>query len=471
MNKTKVIATIGPSSSSKEVIQELIIQGMDVARINLSHANYDFCTDVMNKIADINEELESNVAVMLDLQGPGVRVGRFVSGRAYLKAGDRIRVYATNVLGDNTKFSVNYPGIIDDVKYHTVIKLDDGAITLTVIDKEVDYLLCEVMNDGVISDYKSFNAPGVVFRLPFLSEQDRRAVQFAHKMKADFLALSFVRSSDDVLEVNDLLIELGNDHLGIIAKIETESAVEEIDDILKVSDGIMIARGDLGVELPMERVPVIQKSIINKCHIAGKVSMVATEFLSSMESGIRPTRAEVSDVANAVMDGTDAVMLSGETTIGAYPIETLMMMEKIIGSSEGDINYLELLDTAMRTEKQDTTGVLAYSVAECANRLKCKAIVALTMSGYTARKMSRFRPGCPIIALSPNMETVKSLALHFGVVPVLVRDLSSFDVIMKEAVRVTRELVMVDSGDKIIITGGYPFQEVKHTNFMKVEEL
>lgn len=471
MNKTKIIATIGPASSSKEVIRELIIHGMDVARLNLSHADYDFCMDIMHKIDELNTELGSHVAIMLDTKGPDVRVGRFIGGRAYLKAGDKIRIYANEIVGDHTKFSVSYPGIVHDLKYHSVIKLDDGMITLTVVDKGTDYLICEVMNDGVIEDHKSLNVPGVKFNLPFLSNKDRDDIRFATKMGVDFLALSFVHSSDDVLEVNDMLIELGNDHLGIIAKIETESAVTEIDDILRVSDGVMIARGDLGVELPLERVPGIQKSIINKCHIAGKVSMVATEFLSSMESGTRPTRAEVSDVANAVMDGTDAVMLSGETTIGAYPVETLSMMAKIIESAEEDINYLDLLDTAMRTEKQDTTGALAYSVAECAARLKCKAIVAPTISGYTARKMSRFRPCCPIIAISPNIETVKSLAIHFGVIPVLIDELNTFDRIMKKAVTVTKELLDVDAGDRIILTGGYPFKEVKHTNFMKIEEL
>lgn len=471
MNKTKIIATIGPASSSKETIKELINHGMDVARLNLSHGDYAFCEDIIKKINELNEEMQANVSIMLDTEGPNVRVGKFVGGKAFLTQGSRIRIYMDELVGDSTKFSVNHKGLLNDVRYNTILKLDDGMIELQVIDKGTNYLLCEVLKEGLIEDNKGLNVPGVKLSMPFLSEKDHADILFANKMKVDYLALSFVSSAEDVLAINDILIDLGNDHIGIIAKIENESAVEEIDEIIKVSDGIMVARGDLGVELPLERVPSIQKSIISKCHIMGKVSIVATEFLSTMENNVRPTRAEVSDIANAVLDGTDAVMLSGETTIGKYPVETLSIMEKIIESAEEDINYLELLDKAMRTEKQDITGMIAYSVTECANRLKCKAIIAPTISGYTARKMSRFRPSCPIIAVSPDINTVRSLNLHFGITPVLVNDLSSFDKIIKKSKEITKNLMDATEGDKIIVTGGYPFKEVKHTNFMKIEEL
>lgn len=471
MNKTKIIATIGPASSDKETLRSLINNGMDVVRLNLSHGDYSFCTDIINKVTELNKELETNIAIMVDTEGPGIRIGRFCGGSAYLKKGDKIRIYMEEILGDSTKFSVSYPNLIEDVKYNTTIKLADGKIELEVIDKGVDYLLCEVKSEGIIEDHKGVNVPGTKLSLPFLNKKDREDILYANRMGVDFIALSFVSSSDDILEVNDLLIGLDNDHIGIIAKVENESSVGEIDEIIRVSDGIMIARGDLGVEVPMERVPGIQKSIISKCHNMGKISIVATEMLSSMECSTRPTRAEVSDVANAVLDGADVVMLSGETTIGKYPAETLKIMEKIIASAEEDINYIELLGKAMRTEKQDITGSIAYSVAECANRLKCKAIVAPTMSGYTARKMSRFRPSCPIIAASPDINTVKSLALHFGVHAILIDELNSFDKIIKKSKEVVIELLDIDDGDKIIITGGYPFKEVKHTNFMKIEEL
>lgn len=471
MNKTKIVATIGPSSNSKEILKQLIIEGMDVVRLNMSHSDYPFCTDVINKISELNQELKTNISIMLDTEGPNVRVGKFVGGKAFLAKGDFIRIYMDELIGDSTKFSVNYPGLLNDVGYNHILKIDDGIIELQVIEKGTNYLLCEVIKEGMIENNKSLNVPEAKLSMPFLSEKDKEDILFANKMKVDFLALSFVSSSEDVLKVNDMLIDLNNDHLGIIAKIENERAISEIDEIIRVSDGIMIARGDLGVEIPMERVPGIQKSVIHKCHIMGKVSIVATELLKTMENDIRPTRAEVSDVANAVLDGADAVMLSGETTIGKYPVETLSVMEKIILSAEEDINYLELLDSAMRTEKQDITGMIAYSVAECADRLKSKAIIAPTISGYTARKMSRFRPSCPIIAVSPDQNTVKSLTLHFGVTPVLIGELNSFDRIISKSKEIAKSLMDTQTGDKIIITGGYPFKDIKHTNFMKIEEL
>lgn len=471
MNKTKIIATIGPSSSDIEVLRDLILNGMDVARINLSHANYAFCEDIISKINELNSELNTHVAIMFDTKGPDIRVGKFFGGEAYLKTGDKIRIYMDRVVGDQTKFSVSYPDLINDVKYDSIIKLDSGLIELKVLDKGKNYLMCEVLSGGIIRDGRGLNVPSIRLNRPFLSKKDIEDIKFANKMGIDFLALSFVSTAENILEVNDLLIELGNDHIGIIAKIENEIAVQEIDEIINMCEGVMIARGDLGVEIPMERIPGIQKKIINKCLMTGKISVVATELMASMEHQIRPTRAEVSDVANAVLDGADSVMLSGETTIGKYPVESLAMMEKIISSAEIDIDYMGLLEHAVKTEKQDITGILAYNVAESANRLNCKAIITPTVSGYTARKISRFRPSCQVIAVSPNPATVKSLALCFGVTPVMIDELKTFDKIIEKAKEITKELIKTESNDKIIITGGYPFKGIKHTNFMKIEEL
>ena len=473
MNKTKIIATIGPVSNDKETLKKLIQSGIDVVRINLKHADYNFCNQVIKMINELNFELNTSIAVMLDTKGPEVRIGKFVDGHAYLKKDSKIRVYMNEILGDNTKFSVNHPNLINDVKYDTILKLDDGLIELKVLDKGADYLLCQVLNDGLISDNKGMNVPDIHLSIPFLSDKDKKDIKFACENNVDFLALSFVETYENILEVNDLLINYGNDHIGIIAKIENERAVEEIDEIIKVSDGIMVARGDLGVELPLERVPGIQKMAIRKCHEAGKISIVATELLSSMENVTRPSRAEVSDVANAVLDGADAVMLSGETTVGKYPVETIKTMEKIIKAAEEDINYLTLLEQAVKTESKDVTGILAYNVAETAARLECKAIITPTMSGFTARKISRFRPKCPIVASTPSIDTAKSLMLNFGVCPIIVGELKTFDKIIEHARKVTinNNLVDINKGDKIIITGGYPFKEVKHTNFMKIEEL
>jgi pyruvate kinase len=471
MNKTKIIATIGPASEGYEMIKKIIIAGVDVIRFNMSYSNYEFVMEQKKHVDKINEELKTNVAVLLDTNGPEVKIGEISTGKTKLIEGKKIRIYMDAVMGDETKFSVNYPRLIDDVKYNNSILMNDGRIELRVIDKELEYIICEVINGGEIESGEGISIPEIKLNLPFVSTKDKDDIMFANKIGADFMALSFVRSAEDVLEVNDILIELGNDHIGIIAKIEKESAVREIDEIIKVSDGIMIARGDLGIEVPMERIPGIQKSIINKCHLMGKISIVATEFLTTMESTTKPTRAEVSDVANAVLESVDAVMLSGETTIGNYPVETVIMMDKIIGSAEEDINYYEMLDKAMKSEKHDTTGSLVYSVTECANRLKCKAIITPTMSGYTARKMSRFRPKCPVIAVTPNIETAKSLSLHFSVRPVLINELNTFEKIIHVSNEVTKELLEIEKGDKIIITGGYPFEDVKHTNFMKIEEL
>lgn len=471
MNKTKIIATVGPSSSSREILSDLIKNGVDVIRMNMKHANYTFCEDIINKVNELNDELNTNVAIMLDIKGPNMTVGKLINKTAFLKKGDRIRLHFEQIVGDNTKFSVNNSYLLENIKYNSEIKINNGTVTLNVLDKGKGYLLCEVIDEGIISENKSIIIPGLYLSGPFLDRKDISDIKFADKMKVDFLGLSYVQSADNVLEVNDLLIGLGNDHVGTIAKIENEYAVNEIEEIVKASEGIMVARGDLGIELPIERVPGIQKKIIRKCHQYGKVSIVATEMLSSMKDSNIPTRAEVSDVANAVLDGADAVMLSNETTIGSYPVETIEMMEKIIKAAEVDVDYMGFLDASINSSVQDITGIISYNVAESANRLKCKAIIAPTVTGYTARKISKFRPSCPIIAATPNKETIKSLALHFGVFPILVQELKSFDGIITHARKITKDMIATKEGDRIVITGGYPFKETKHTNFMKIEEL
>ena len=471
MNKTKIIATVGPATASKEMIRHLILNGVDTFRINMSHSDDDFCRNIVRIVNELNAELNSYVAIMIDIKGPIVRIGKIQNNNAFLKKGDKIRVFMDDVLGDCTKFSVDYPNLIKDVPINATLKLDDGLVELTVLDKGSNYLLCEVLKEGNIASHKTMNVLNIKLNRPFLDEKDKKAIMLAHELNADFLALSFVSSSEDVLEVNDLLINMGNDHLQIISKIENNYAVADIDNIIKVSDGIMIARGDLGAEIPLERIPGIQKKIISKCHSRGIISIVATELLSNMTNLDRPTRAEVSDIANAVLDGTDAVMLSGETTVGKYPVEALNMMEKIIKAAERDIDYNSVLQKSIQTEKRDVTGTLAYSVAGCALNLQCKAIFTPTMSGYTAKKISRFRPVCPIIAPSPNVGTVKSLALNFGVYPVLIDDLKSLDAIIEKSKKLAQEMLALTTKDNIIITGGYPFKKVKTTNFMKIEEI
>lgn len=471
MKKTRVIATIGPASDNKEIIKDMILNGMDVVRVNMSHSSHQFLKHVVDLINELNKELKTNVSVMVDTNGPSVQVGHMEGGHAYFNTGDKIRLYVGDIIGNSTRLSVSYPGFLVDVKVNTILKINDGLVQFLVIDKGNDYLLCEVITGGLVEEYKKVNVIGSKLNLPFLSEKDKEDILYASKLKVDFLALSFVSTHEDVLEVNDLLINTEDAHMTILSKIENAYAMEDLDEIIKVSDGAIVARGDLGVELPLERIPGIQKQIINKCHYLNKVSVVATEMLSSMEEAIRPTRAEVSDVANAVIDGVDAVMLTGETTVGRYPTEVLSMMSKILESAEEDINYYDFLDKAYRTEKVDTTGSIAYSVVDCANRLKATCIVAPTMSGYTARKLSRFRPTCPILAMSPDVETVQSLNIYYGVYPILIENTKSFDKMMEIAKQKATEIFNLEEGERIIITGGYPFKEVKHTNFMKIEDI
>ena len=470
MKKTKVIGTIGPASKDENILKELLLNGLDIIRINMTHADHKFSEDIINKIKKIDKELNKNTTIIIDLKGPDVTVGEFVGGSAYLNKGDKIRIYDDKILGDSTKFSVSYDGFVNDVKTNTTIKLNDGLIELCVLEKGVDYLLCEVLIGGFIEDNKGVNVIDNKLNIPFLSNKDIDDIKFADKIGADFICASFVSTHEDVLEINDLLINLNNDHLGIITKIENESAIEDLHEIIKCSDGIMVARGDLGVEIPLERVPGIQKKIINKCHIEGKISIVATEMLSSMENTLRPTRAEVTDVANAVLEGADAVMLSSETTVGKYPVETLETMTKIIEQSETEVDYYDFLDRTFRTDKQDITGSIAYNVIDSARKLKTKLIVAPTMSGYTAKKISRFRPTCPVIALTPDKKVAKNLNMYYGIIPLLIGDVKTFDKMMQIAKEETIKFGLKEN-DKFIITGGYPFNEVKHTNFMKIEEI
>lgn len=466
MNKTKIIAKVDQTNSTTEFLKELILNGIDTFSIDLGKFNHEFCLDVIDKVKKLNDDLQTNVAIMLETVGSKIHTNRFYGGSATFKTNDKIRIYMNEVLGDETKLSVDFKDMLNEIKYDSIIKLSNGLVEFQVLDKGDNFLLCKVLRGGTVHDYSTVVVPGVKFKNSFLSQIDRKNVIFASENNVDYIALSYVSSLDEVLDVNDLLIDLENNHLGIIAKIENEFALEEIDDIINISDGIIICREDLGTELPIERIPGIQKSLISKCHIAGKISIVATEMVSPDYTEL--TKAEVSDIANAVLDGCDAVIFNSNKN---FSMEVLKSTEKIIKVSEEDINYLNFLDLAMRTENKDITGNIACSVAEIANRLKCKAIVVPTISGYTARKMSRFRPRCPIIAISTDKQTVKNLSIYFGIYPVLIDNLKSLDDIMEQAKKIVVDKMDVAKGDKIIITGGYPFKEVKHTNLIEIEEL
>ena len=469
MKKTKIVTTIGPSSKDKVILEDMILNGMDVARFNMKYASIDFCKDVINEIKEIDQNLKTTTSILIDLEGPIITTDNFLGGQAFFKEHDKIRIYMYKLVGDNTKFSVSYKGLIDDVRTNTIIKIN-GNVELKVLEKKSDAIICEVLKEGVVANDSKVNVIDTKISLPFISTKDKKCIEFASEEKIDYVGLSMVTSSEDILSVNDLLIENNNDHTAIITKIEKYEAIDELDEIIHASDGIMIDRESLGIEMPPERIPGISKLIISKCYLQSKISLVITEMGSDSDS-IKPTKAEISDIANVIADGVDAVVLTGETTIGKYPVGTINMMKKILETSELDVNYKEFIDKAMRTEKQDITGTIAYNVVDAADRLKCIAIAIPTMNGYTAKKISRYRPKCPVIALTPNPDTAKSLGLFYGVYPILIEEVKSLDTMIKLSKNIVMKKINYNVNDKMIITGGYPFKEVKHTNFMKIEEL
>lgn len=470
MNKTKIISQITQSNSSLESIRNLISNGIDLFLLDLNIINKDFCLDVINKIESLNNELKTNVGTILELKNNKVHVNKISTGSAYLNENDKIRIYLDHTVGDETKLSLDYPDIIKEIKYDSVIKLSDGLVELQVLDKTEGFILCSVKKGGIVYEYSEVNIPNIIINKKFLTTYNKEMIKFAANNGIDYIVLNSVTEQEDVLDINDLLINIENNHLGIITKINNKFALEEIDDIINMSEGIIISRDELSLEIPIEKIPSIQKSIINKCHINGKVSIASAEAKLDLEQEML-TKAEVSDLANAVLDGTDAIIIGNSSHNKRYSISFVKEIEKVIKSAEEDINYDSFLSSALKSENQGTTGNIACSVAEMSNRLECKAIVAPTVSGYTARKMSRFKPRCPIIAMSTDKETLRSLSICFGVYPVYIENLKSLDDIVIQAKKVAINNINISEGDKIIITGGYPFKAIKHTNFIEIEEL
>ena len=461
MNKTKIIATLNKDNCDKEILKQLILNGINAFKINIDNTNFDFCSKVIRLINELNDELKTHVAIMLDMNGPIIKIGHILNGEAKLNKEDKIRIYKDSVLGDYTKFSVDYD-LFNKIPINTSLTTNSG-LKLRVLDKQDDYLLCHVLNEGIIKDDMILNVENIKVNKNYLNEREKEIILFSSKSNVDFLVLSNITSSEDVLEVNDLLISIGNDHLQIVSKIDNRFAVLDIDKIIKISDAIIIDQKSLGDDIAIEKVPGIQKRIIFKCICNGVINIVMTE----LNEGTNYNKSDVSDIANVILDGTDCVMLS----LNSEPIKTIQMLKRIINTVEEDIDYEYMLSQAIKTEKKDATGSLAYSVAGCALRLKCKAIFTPTMSGYTAKRISRFRPICPIIAPTPDELTTKSLALSFGVYPILIDKLNSLDAIIEKSKILAKNILLLKEKDNIILTGGYPFKKVKHTNFMKIEEL
>lgn len=473
--RTKIICTIGPKSESKEVLSQLVDSGMNVMRLNFSHGDYEEHGKRVKTIREINLEKGTNVGLMLDTKGPEIRTHKFANGDlpTIIETGRKVKIYMKEVLGTCDMFSVTYPGLIDDVEIGGTILVDDGYLELKVIDKLEDqngpYILTEALNTHYVKDRRGINVPNCKLNMPFISEKDLNDLIFACENNFDFIAASFVRRASDVLEIKEILKAHNKERIQVIAKIENLEGVENIEEIIEVSDGIMIARGDLGVEVAPEEVPVIQKNIIRLCNEAGKIVVTATQMLESMQKNPRPTRAEVSDVANAILDGTDAVMLSGESAAGNYPVKALQTQASIAQRMEKEIDHEMMINRAILSSPHTIESAIGLSVADSAADLGASVIVAATMSGYTARLISKYRPTCPIIAVTPYEDTARSLALNWGVYPVVVEEVYSSDDLIKIAEKVAIEVAELQKGEIAIITAGVAKQRT--TNLMKIFEI
>jgi len=469
MKKTKIICSIGPASCSPDVMEKMVNAGMNVARINFSHATLEEKQGVVASVKEVRKRTGANIAILYDTKGPEFRNGVLENGEINLVEGKTIRVVKEEVTGNEERFSVNHPQAINSINVGDIILLENGLMKIEVISKELNGVTCRIINGGVLGNKKSLSVPGVHLDIPFISEQDREDIIYACQNDGDFLALSFVSTANDVLEARKILKEQNREDLMIISKIESTTGIENLDSIIEESDGIMVARGDLGVEAKMEDLPLLQKMIIRKCREQGKIVIVATEMLESMKKSARPTRAEVSDVANAVLDGTDAVMLSGESTVGKYPVETVSYMATICENTENSANFNGKFNYKKRI---GLTQTISTCVVESAEMLDAKLIVAATVSGFTARKISNLKPTCPILAACPNDDVCRRLALNWGVYTTQVPVLGTTDEVIAESINKAKEFTSLKEKDIVVVTGGFPNTgETKTTNLMKIEEI
>lgn len=470
MKKTKIVCTIGPASESTEMLVNLINAGMNVCRLNFSHGDFE---EHGNRIKNIREAVKitgKRVAILLDTKGPEIRTNDMENGAITLKTGDSVRISMTEVLGTNEKFSITYPELINDVNVGSHILLDDGLIDLEVtdIDRAANEIVVLVKNEGVLKNKKGVNVPGVSVKLPGITEKDAADIRFGIGQGVDFIAASFVRRATDVLEITKILEEENATHIQIIPKIENQEGIDNIDEILKVSDGLMVARGDMGVEIPTEDVPVVQKELIKKCNALGKPVITATQMLDSMQRNPRPTRAEANDVANAIYDGTDAVMLSGETAAGDYPLEAVQTMARIAVRTEEALVNQDTFALKLYS-KTDMAEAIGQSVGHTARNLGIQTIVAATESGHTARMISKYRPKSHIVAITFSEQKARSLALSWGVYATVANKPASTDEMFNLAATISQEEGYANEGDLIIITAGVPVGEKGTTNLMKIQ--
>lgn len=469
MRKTKIICTLGPSANDENVIRELILNGMDVARFNFSHADHEEHMGRLTTIEKLREELNIPVATLLDTKGPEIRIGTFKDNKKiHLKEGQTFTLTSRDIEGDETIVSISYPNLIYDIEIGSKILIDDGLIEMDAIAVSATDITCTVKNSGTISNKKGVNVPGVLLSMPYISNKDRDDIVFAAEHNYDFIAASFVRTAEDVMEIRKILKKY-NSQTKIIAKIENLQGVDNIDEIIKVSDGIMIARGDMGVEIPYEDVPVIQKMIIKKVYNSGKQVITATQMLDSMMKNPRPTRAEATDVANAIYDGTSAIMLSGETANGLYPIEALKTMVRIAVRTEEDIDYKKRFRMQDNPLNPDITDALSRATVNTAHDLNAKMIITVTTSGRTARMISKYRPECQILGCTTDPMVCRQLSMAWGVTPLLIAVEHDTFELFDHAIDAVENAGYLKDGELAVLTAGVPLGVSGTTNIIKVQ--
>ena len=470
MRKTKIVCTIGPASDTEEIMTGLCKAGMNVARLNFSHSTHDEHQRIIDLIKKVRSELKVPIAIMLDTKGPEYRIKTFKNQKIMLKDGDSFVFTSDDIIGDETRVAVSYPNLPNELSVGDTILLNNGLLVFEVVNISGTNIECSVITGGELSDRKSMSFPGKVMKQEYLSEQDKKDIAFGVQNDVDYIACSFVSKKQDLIDVHNYLKELNADDIELIAKIENQSGFDNIEEICEVCDGIMIARGDMGVEIPFKMLPAIQKKLITKCRLLGKRVITATEMLESMISNPRPTRAEISDIANAVYDGTSAIMLSGETAAGKYPIESVKVMAEIAETTESDIHYNKRFHNA-EFKIRSSVDAISHSTCGMAIDLDAKAIVACSLSGMTARMVSRFRPTVPILGLTTDERTYRRLSLSWGVIPAMCERFSSTDVLFYTAKKIAETDLGLNKGDKIIITGGDTSGTSGNTSLIKIEHI
>lgn len=472
MQKTKMIFTIGPSSDNEETLRKFIEIGMSAARLNFSHGTHETHKEKIELIQRLRKEMNSATAIVLDIKGPKIRTHNFINDGVTLNEGDNFDfICGEEILGDEKRCSISYDVLYQDIKVGGKILVDDGLLKFKVTGVDGKTIHTKVVVGGMIKNHKGVNVPNVIIKLPSITEKDIEDIKFGCKMGVDFIAASFIRKASDILDVKKVLKENHGEQIKVIAKIENQEGVDNMDSIIEVTDAVMVARGDMGVEIPIQRVPIIQKQIIRKCNEAGKVVITATQMLDSMIRNSLPTRAEASDICNAIFDGTDAIMLSGESASGLFPIEAAKTMSKIAQEAEEYLDYDHLTSKLREPSLNDYASAISYSACRTANMLHAKAIVAATKSGATARILSRYRVKAPIIAITPYDQVRRGLNLNFGICPMKCDMFNTTDQILSEAKNIVHELGITQPGDDIIVAAGMPTTHTGGTNMLKIEKI